>query len=222
MFPNGLRPGARRTSVTDMTTPTNARLATDRQLAFITRLQAERNLITGPAPTGNPAGLTAREASALIDTLLATPRPAATPTVAQIPTTTVPQGFYAVDGAGHQPIDFYRVSRPTEGRWAGRVFVDTVIGGRRNSPVRVGARQVLARIEAAGPLAAAQRYGLEIGRCGRCNRRLTDEVSRQIGLGPDCRALVGWGGTAHTHAPAPTADAAKLATEWFDADEPAA
>lgn len=35
--------------------------------------------------------------------------------------------------------------------------------------------------------AARERYGREIGRCGICNRTLTDEESRRIGIGPVCR-----------------------------------
>jgi len=30
------------------------------------------------------------------------------------------------------------------------------------------------------------RYGQEIGSCGRCNRRLTDDLSRERGIGPEC------------------------------------
>lgn len=44
---------------------------------------------------------------------------------------------------------------------------------------------------AADPETASRRYGTELGRCGRCNRTLTDEVSRAAGLGPVCAAK-GW------------------------------
>lgn len=84
------------------------------------------------------------------------------------------------------------MDRPTEGRWAGYLFVKRVIGGHPDTPIR-GAEQAeaLARIEAAGPAEARQRYGQEIGRCGVCNRRLTDDLSRARGIGPDCWTRVG-------------------------------
>lgn len=102
------------------------------------------------------------------------------------PAPEVAAGHYAVASAtGNNDLDFFRVDRPTEGRWAGRTFVKRVIGGHPEYAVRgEAAREALARIAAdpdAGP-----RYGREIGRCCRCNRRLTDEVSRAAGIGPDC------------------------------------
>jgi hypothetical protein len=39
---------------------------------------------------------------------------------------------------------------------------------------------------------ASLRYGREIGRCGICNRTLTDEVSRANGIGPVCQAKMSW------------------------------
>lgn len=50
--------------------------------------------------------------------------------------------------------------------------------------------EVIAAI-AADPPAASARFGQEIGRCGRCNRTLTDETSRAMGIGPVC-ATKGW------------------------------
>lgn len=98
----------------------------------------------------------------------------------------VREGHYAVASVtGNNDLDFFRVDRPTEGRWAGRTFVKRVIGGHPEYAVRgEDARRVLERI-AADP-EAGQRYGQEIGRCCACNRRLTDEASRAAGIGPDC------------------------------------
>jgi hypothetical protein len=109
-------------------------------------------------------------------------------------TTTVPEGHYAIPTVtGQNDLSFYRVDRPTEGTWAGRVFVKVMVGGRPGHAIRGAAAEgVLARIEALGHEAAARRYGQEIGRCGRCNRSLTDAVSRACGIGPDCRQLEGW------------------------------
>lgn len=98
----------------------------------------------------------------------------------------VAAGYYAiVDATGRNDLRFYRVDRPTEGRWAGYTFVKEVIGGHADQRVaRDAVDGILAAITAdpeAGP-----RYGREIGRCYACHRHLTDEVSRAAGIGPDC------------------------------------
>lgn len=100
----------------------------------------------------------------------------------------VPDGYYAVDAeAGH--LSFYRVKA---GRKPGIIFVDLLLGGGTNgslTPQKVPFRSipaVLAKI-AVDPHGAMERFGQSIGRCGMCNRGLTDETSRQIGIGPECR-----------------------------------
>jgi hypothetical protein len=102
----------------------------------------------------------------------------------------VPAGYYATPSlTGNNDLDFWKVDRPTEGRWAGRTFVKRVIGGKPNVAVRgATASSALAAILKADPAKAAQRYGQEIGRCSRCNRHLTDETSRAAGMGPECRS----------------------------------
>ena len=102
------------------------------------------------------------------------------------PAPTVPAGHYAVTMTDGAALTFYRVDVPTDGRWAGYVFVKRVIGGRPDVAVRgADARAVLTAIAADDD--AAARYGREIGRCYVCNRHLTDETSRALGIGPDCR-----------------------------------
>lgn len=100
----------------------------------------------------------------------------------------VPEGHYALPSSGHNDLVFYRVDRPSDGQYAGRVFVKMVIGGKPDQ--RVEWKQVpgiLRRIAEAGAAESMALYGQEIGQCGRCNRHLTDETSRQVGLGPECR-----------------------------------
>lgn len=103
----------------------------------------------------------------------------------------VPAGRYAVEDEG--VLKFYKVDRPTEGRWAGRTFVSVQASDElhplRNPTTR---KRILALIEAAGPEQASARYGHELGRCGICNRTLTDEASRARGIGPVCAGKVGW------------------------------
>lgn len=108
---------------------------------------------------------------------------------AAIPLPDVPAGHYAIPSlTGNNDLDFFRVDRPTEGRWAGRTFVKRVIGGRPDSPVRGRtAREALTAI-AKDPGQAAFQYGQSLGRCYKCNRHLTDELSRSLSIGPDCRS----------------------------------
>jgi hypothetical protein len=43
-----------------------------------------------------------------------------------------------------------------------------------------------------GKREAAIRYGKELGRCGICNRTLTNNDSIALGIGPVCAEKVGW------------------------------
>lgn len=45
---------------------------------------------------------------------------------------------------------------------------------------------VLNKIKAAGIRQCAIRYGMEIGECSNCGRRLTNRISRELGIGPVC------------------------------------
>lgn len=60
---------------------------------------------------------------------------------------------------------------------------------------------------AADPEAASRRYGKELGKCGVCGRTLTNDLSRELGIGPVCRSrLVDWTGEPEaTHGPEPEA-----------------
>lgn len=118
----------------------------------------------------------------------------------------VPAGHYAIGSTGANDLAFYRVDRPTSGEYAGRVYVKQVVGGKpdQNVPFKQLAG-ILARIDGdtydrpanpelgidaglfTGPDGAAKRYADEIGRCTRCNRRLTDKTSRSLAIGPECR-----------------------------------
>jgi hypothetical protein len=103
----------------------------------------------------------------------------------------VPAGHYAVESTGHNDLAFYRVDCPTEGSYAGRVFVKLVVGGHPDQNVaRSHVAGILERIAADSD--AAARYGRELGRCCRCNRTLTDETSRSLGIGPECRSRATW------------------------------
>lgn len=173
--------------------------ATDKQVAFLRTLLAERDHgYPDPDLVLTTLAKNKRVASAAITLLLdcgkvAQPTTAATASNGTAVDTDVPEGYYAVTSAtGNNDLDFYVVQRPTEGRWAGYVFVKTIIGGHPEYAIKGAKRdEVLARIASAGWHEAALLYGQEIGRCGKCNRTLTDETSRAYGIGPVCREA-GW------------------------------
>lgn len=101
----------------------------------------------------------------------------------------VPAGYYAVESAtGNNDLDFFRVDKPTDGKWRGYTFVKRVVGGHSDIRIRgTQAEAAMQAIVAAGPFKAGQLYGQKIGRCYKCHRSLTDETSRQLGIGPECR-----------------------------------
>lgn len=156
---------------------------TDKQIAFLRKLRDERG-ISGDLPA------TKREASAEIERLLAMPKKKQAGAPQPQPLADVPAGYYALDTKENAKNDiaFYRVDRPDEGKWAGWTFVKRIVGGRVDERVpKNQVASILSRIEGAGISEASARYGQEIGRCGRCNRTLTNDESRQMGIGPECR-----------------------------------
>lgn len=107
-------------------------------------------------------------------------------------------GRYAIEwydgdeSDGRTVVKFYKVDKPTEGRWAGRTFVN-VQASDEFYPVRnPSTRQEILTLIARDPKAAMLRYGQELGHCGHCGRTLTDETSRALGIGPVCRGKLGW------------------------------
>lgn len=101
----------------------------------------------------------------------------------------VPQGHYATESAtGNNDLDFWRVQKPDKGKWAGYTFVNRVIGGRPSVAVRGATAEAALKAIAKDVPGASIRYGQELGRCSRCNRHLTDETSRALGIGPECRS----------------------------------
>jgi hypothetical protein len=145
------------------------------------------------------ATITRASASAWIETLKQLPwkprerkGPDAPDRGARVSTPDVPAGRYAVEtDEGH--LAFYRVDRPTEGKWAGYTFVKVYASDELHRlPSRAAADGVLRKIAEVGPETAMKRYGQEIGSCGHCGRTLTDETSRELGIGPVCREKMGF------------------------------
>lgn len=110
----------------------------------------------------------------------------------------LPEGtvYAAADNAeGHT--SFVRMDKVDSGKWAGWVFVKGQIGPdflkvgsqRPDAEYRGQWLDVIRNVIADVPAAIA-RYGQEIGRCGVCNRDLTNEASRRKGIGPDCERRI--------------------------------
>jgi hypothetical protein len=105
-------------------------------------------------------------------------RPVATPTTDDF--SNVPVGYYAL--ATDAGIKFYRVTRSDAGRTYLRVQASDEFHLIRNLATKTQIMNaILADVRGAHAL-----YGQHIGRCGRCHRTLTDELSRSRGIGPDC------------------------------------
>lgn len=102
----------------------------------------------------------------------------------------LPAGRYAVERDGG--LRFFRVDRPTEGRWAGHTFVKAQAGDDL-CPLRdLQSRDMVLREIAWNAPEAMLRYGREIGACGHCGRTLTNDESRARGIGPVCAGKMGW------------------------------
>lgn len=131
--------------------------------------------------------------SAKIDWLKTQPKLATTdaPKSGSLERHNVPAGRYAVTGNDGQTV-FVKVDRPTEGQWAGRIFVKVQAGDEMIRIARPVQDTLLGKIAADGVQAAMLRYGQEIGACGHCGRTLTNEESREAGIGPVCRNKMGW------------------------------
>lgn len=106
----------------------------------------------------------------------------------------VPAGRYAVatDAGAVNELAFYKVDRPTTGKWAGFVFVKHIVGDDEQRMSKAAGASILAKIAAVGAEAASAAYGHEIGECGVCGRQLTNDASRERGIGPICVAKMGW------------------------------
>jgi hypothetical protein len=97
----------------------------------------------------------------------------------------VPAGHYAVPSlTGNNDLDFFRIDRPRD-----KTYVKRIIGGHPDTNVYGrSAKQALEAIMELGIEEAGILYGTQLGRCMKCNRHLTDELSRALGIGPECRS----------------------------------
>ncbi len=101
-----------------------------------------------------------------------------------------PDVHIAIASIGTNDLDFLRVCTPP----SGAPVVYRILGGHSDQLLATGqAVAVLERAACTDSIVAAMAaYGREIGRCGRCHRSLTDEVSRSEGIGPECAKKLGF------------------------------
>ena len=125
-----------------------------------------------------------------------TPQHPATPAT---PATPAPLAEHILPGLNRYAVSidgkmrFFSVKRPEEGRWVGYTFVEELFGAPgafRKHDVRGNAKDVVLAAIGGDPDALA-RFGRELGACGVCGSPLTDEASREAGIGPVCMAKLG-------------------------------
>lgn len=128
-----------------------------------------------------------------------TPAVAPEPKKLAAPAATLPEvdsGRYAVLVPGGYPanetLKFFKVDRPTEGKWKGWTFLAVQASDDLFPIKNFQMKLEVLRLIAADPKAAMLRYGQEIGSCGHCGRTLTNEESRERGIGPVCAGKLGW------------------------------
>jgi|SRR5215472_9501925 len=108
----------------------------------------------------------------------------------------VPAGyFFIIDPTESDPDKvekFFRVRHGRTGtKWEGYAFLD-VQASDFFYPVRDPKRRTLIFAEIMkDPVAAMNEYGMRLGRCGVCNRTLTDRHSILRGIGPICAERLG-------------------------------
>lgn len=97
--------------------------------------------------------------------------------------TFVPAGRYAVENEDDE-LRFYLVWRPKDNENFVCLYV---LHGPDQTRIKGKAIwTILRKIVEAGIEEAAIRFGREIGSCSQCGRRLTNRISRELGIGPVC------------------------------------
>lgn len=106
----------------------------------------------------------------------------------------VPAGRYALLG-DDEVWRFYQVDRPEEGKWKGYTFTKQLIGAPgnyRQIPIKGKPAFDLLTKLFKDPRQASVDYGLKSEHCGICGSELSNNESLKYGIGPICRAKMGW------------------------------
>lgn len=95
-------------------------------------------------------------------------------------------GFYAVNDPLDGILKFYKISIPKKGKWLGYIFVSVQASSDFYPIKNREHREAIINEILKNPLECMKRYGREIGSCAICGRTLTDDLSRDRGIGPIC------------------------------------
>lgn len=179
-------------------------LATEKQISFVSDLLAKREVAAEIAERIADAidsgEYTRTAASGDIDTLLSAPKRAAAPSPIQKLLATVPKSKYAiptdeligsdVDGDFNGDLVFIELRE-----YMSTLYVRQLHGapGRFNrSKMTVDQTTTLINLVAADPYKYAKLFGDHYACCGSCGAELTDQRSRELMLGPECRKKFGF------------------------------
>lgn len=183
----------------------NPHAATEKQWALIKKLVVEREVSDTAAAT-IPSVLTKTEASGIIAMMLAMPKrpkvtsPSSTPTAftkMQEFLADVPKGKYAVP-----QLELAGTSFTTDNdlvfvevrEYKGTRFVSQLLGswgGFTRVKLQYAKVYDVIGIVKSDPLKYAQAFGQHYTCCGSCGAELTDQRSRELFLGPECRKKFG-------------------------------
>jgi hypothetical protein len=147
--------------------------ASPRQISFLNTLADERGYDFGDR---KPEGLTVREASELIEFLLAMPKPASRVAFVELEV-----GMYRLSNG-----DIYRVQRSRE---SGRLYAKKLDWANNSFVFESGAMRLLTADDRM-TLDEAKAWGVETGICCVCSAFLTDPRSVEAGIGPVCARRV--------------------------------
>lgn len=192
--------------MTQMTLPIVKDAASEKQVAFIDSLINERELdaITVSSFRSMLPTLTKKQASSTIELLLRLPQrstkvPGATKSLLQEALSKAPKSKYAV------PVDELDISledTPLTGdllfleirEYMGNLYMRRLtgsVGGFTRHKVPSQDSIVIMDIIAKDPYKYAKIFGQHYSCCGSCGAELTDPVSRDLQLGPECRKKFG-------------------------------
>lgn len=169
--------------------------ATDPQIGYIKILVEDREV---PEPWllrikelhSKEGGLLKGEASNIIGSLKSLPKKPLTddrsknnPTIKDVPV-----GRYAVmKDEDQDDVDFFRIKNARGGPENGGYTFTLRIAGPNEYPLRgAEAKEAIKRIVRFGIGNAAALYGHKVGKCSKCHTRITNRISRRLGMGPVC------------------------------------
>ena len=192
--------------MTQMTLPIVKDAASEKQVAFISNLLDERELdaVTVSSFRSMLITMTKKQASSTIDLLLRTPKrvekvPGATKSLLQEALSKAPKSKYAVPVS---ELDISLEDTPLTGdllfievkEYMNNLYMRRLtgsVGGFTRHKVPSQDSIVIMDIIAKDPYKYAKIFGQHYSCCGSCGAELTDPVSRDLQLGPECRKKFG-------------------------------